>query len=136
MTSKKVILDTNLWISYLITHGFDKLDNLIENGMIKLIFSSELIEEFLSVAKRPKFSSYFPDSDIQELLRLFKDYGILVEIQSDIQECRDIKDNFLLNLAVDGKADYLVTSDKDLLVIEKIKKTEIISIIDLFNRIK
>ena len=68
MKSKKVILDTNLWISFLITHKLDKLDFLIETGKIKLIFSNELIEEFITVAKRPKFSKYFSDTDIKEIL--------------------------------------------------------------------
>ena len=136
MKSKKVILDTNLWISFLITHKFDKLDFLIETSKIKLIFSNELIEEFLTVAKRPKFSKYFSDTDIKEILRLFKEYGKLIKVKSNITECRDLKDNFLLNLSVDGKADYLVTGDTDLLVIKKIQDTDIVTFTDLFDRLK
>jgi putative PIN family toxin of toxin-antitoxin system len=108
---------------------------LIENRKVKLIFSNELIEEFLTVAKRPKFTRYFSDADINNILRLFKDYGKLIKVKSNITECRDLKDNFLLNLAVDGKADYLVTGDSDLLVIEKIASTEIITFSDLFDRL-
>lgn len=136
MKSKKVILDTNLWISFLISHKLDKLDILIETKKIKLIFSKELIEEFITVAKRPKFSKYFSDTDIKEILRLFKDYGKLIKVKSNITKCRDLKDNFLLNLSVDGKADYLVTGDTDLLVIEKIHNTDIITFTDLFDRLK
>ena len=136
MKSKKVILDTNLWISFLITHKFDKLDFLIETSKIKLIFSNELIEEFLTVAKRPKFSKYFSDTDIKEIPRLFKEYGKLIKVKSNITECRDLKDNFLLNLSVDGKADYLVTGDTDLLVIKKIQDTDIVTFTDLFDRLK
>jgi uncharacterized protein len=54
MKSKKVILDTNLWISFLITRRHPTLDDYLFNGKIKLVFSKELIEEFLTVAKRPK----------------------------------------------------------------------------------
>jgi len=60
MKTKKVIIDTNLWISFLITRNFYELDKLIENKGIQLVFSQELIEEFISVAKRPKLSKYFP----------------------------------------------------------------------------
>jgi predicted nucleic acid-binding protein len=42
--------------------------------------------------------------------------------------CRDSKDNFLLSLAVDGNADYLITGDKDLLILEKVNKTLIVTI--------
>lgn len=51
-------------------------------------------------------------------------------------ECRDSKDNFLLNLAIDSKADYLVTGDSDLLDIEVIESTEIITINNLINKLK
>ncbi len=46
MRSKRVILDTNLWISFLISKELDEIDDLLEDGLIKLIFSKESIEEF------------------------------------------------------------------------------------------
>jgi uncharacterized protein len=64
------------------------------------------------------------------LIIVFETYGISVSITSDIQICRDDNDNFLLNLVVDGKADFLITGNKDLLVLEKINKTKIITISD------
>lgn len=136
MRSKKVILDTNLWISFLISKKFDFLDDLLIDDKIKLIFSRELIEEFLTVAKRPKFEKYFSDDKISDLLRLFDRYGKLIEVSSKITECRDLKDNFLLNLAVDSKANFLITGDSDLLVIKKIKKTKIITWPDFIKELK
>ena len=127
MKSKKVILDTNLWISYLISKRLDFLDDLIQNGEIMLIFSRELVDEFLTVANRPKFRKYFTENNVTNLLRLFDKYGKLIEVSSHIEQCRDYKDNFLLSLAVDSKADYLITGDDDLLLIKKIKKTKIIT---------
>ena len=52
----------------------------------------------------------------------------LPAVTSEINICRDKKDNFLLSLCVDSQADYLLTGDEDLLVIKKIKKTSIIKI--------
>jgi putative PIN family toxin of toxin-antitoxin system len=135
MKSKKVILDTNLWISFLISKQFDFIDDLLLKGKFKLIFSKELIEEFLTVAKRPKFEKYFSESNITVLLRLFDKYGKLVEVSSQIKSCRDSKDNFLLNLAVDSKAGFLVTGDDDLLVLKKIGKTKIIYWSDFVNEL-
>jgi hypothetical protein len=51
-----------------------------------------------------------------------------VNVKSKIEMCRDSKDNFLLSLAVDGNADYLITGDKDLLILEKVNKTLIVTI--------
>ena len=135
MKSKKVILDTNIWISFLITNHHSPLDDLLFNGKVKLIFSKELIEEFLSVAKRSKFEKYFADNDIHELLQLFDSFGELVDVSSEISECRDSKDNFLLNLAVDSKADFLITGDDDLLTIKKINKTRILNWTDFLKEI-
>jgi uncharacterized protein len=122
---RRVILDTNLWISFLISNSFNDIDNLIDSGKIVLIFSQESIEEFLLVAKRPKFKKYFTDLDIKELLLRFDLFGELVKVDAQIFDCRDFKDNFLLNLAFDSKADFLVTGDSDLLILKKIKKTRI-----------
>lgn len=136
MKSKKVILDTNLWISFLISHRLDEIDYLLLEGKIRLIFSNELIEEFITVAKRPKFEKFFTDQNINDLLHLFDSYGKLIDVTTDVTDCRDHKDNFLLNLAIDSKSDYLVTGDADLLALQKIKKTKILNWADFLKAIK
>ena len=133
---KKVILDTNLWISFLITKNHTEIDNLIFEGKIQLIFSRELIEEFITVTTRPKFQNFFKTSDIEKLIELFDSYGKLVTVDIEINKCRDPKDNFLLSLAVESKADYLVTGDSDLLILKRIKKTKILSWKDFTNELK
>lgn len=136
MKSKKVILDTNLWISFLISKRQDEIDDLIYDEQIILIFSKESVEEFLTIAKRPKFQKFFADESIHELLQLFDKYGKLIDVAVDIKECRDNKDNFLLSLAVESKADYLVTGDSDLLILRKIKKTKIINWSDFIKELR
>ena len=135
MKSKKVILDTNLWISVLISKNYSFLDNYILNGRVKLIFSEELFGEFIEVAGRPKFKKFFSSKDIQNLISLIDKFGTLYQVSSDINECRDVKDNFLLNLAVDSDADYLITGDTDLLDLKTVRNTKIISIKDLESEI-
>jgi len=127
MKSKRVILDTNIWISFLISKRHTELDQLIQSNKIKLILSTELLEEFLEVASRKKFAKYFKKQDIKDLLEQLNYFGELVEVNSDKSICRDEKDNFLLNLSIDSEADYLITGDSDLLILEKIEKTKIIS---------
>ncbi len=74
----KAIIDTNLWISFLITKDFKKLDEKIKAKSIRLIFSLELIEEFLVVISRPKLKQYFESSDVEKLIDLFDVYGEIV----------------------------------------------------------
>ena len=124
----KVILDTNIWISFLITKTYLRLDQYLINGKIKLIFSEELLTEFLEVTKRPKLKAYFSPENVSDLIEYFNSYAQLINVKSNIKICRDPKDNFLLSLAKDSNADYLVTGDKDLLVIEKFGTTIILTI--------
>ena len=135
MKSKRIILDTNLWISFLISKKFKEIDNLVQTKDFKLIFSNESIEEFIEVVERPKFKKFFSKKDIEKLLDIFDQYAELIKVKSKMNICRDPKDNFLLNLAVDGKADYLITGDKDLLVLEKVEKTQIITYRNLIEKI-
>lgn len=136
MTNKKIILDTNLWISFLISRRLEEIDNLIFQEKIKLLFSKELIEEFITVARRPKFEKYFSESDINNLLRLFDEYGKFIDVSIEVNECRDYKDNFLLNLAVQSKPDYLITGDSDLLIMKRIRSTKIINWTDFLKEIE
>ena len=135
MKNKKIILDTNLWISFLISKKFNQIDKLIENKEITIIFSDELIEEFIDVVSRPKFKKYFSKKDIEKVLEYFDQFGELINVKSNIQICRDEKDNFLLNLSIDSNADYLISGDKDLLVLEKIEETKIMTFADFIEDI-
>ena len=61
----RVILDTNLWISFLINNDFSRLDRIINDKKVVLLYSQELIEEFIEVARRPKFKKYFDEESLQ-----------------------------------------------------------------------
>jgi putative PIN family toxin of toxin-antitoxin system len=124
----RIIIDTNLWVSFLLTKQFSFLDDLLENGKIQLIFSQELLDEFIEVINRPKFRKYFSADNLESLLEVIEQYADFIIVTSSINVCRDGKDNFLLSLAKDGLADYLITGDQDLLVIKRFEKTEIITI--------
>ena len=62
------------------------------------------------------------------MLSVFEPFMELVEVSSSVTICRDPKDDFLLSLARDGNADFLLTGDKDLLELERFEATKIITI--------
>jgi putative PIN family toxin of toxin-antitoxin system len=129
----RIIIDTNLWISFLITKDFAKLDQIIFSRLGILIFSQELLAEFLEVARRPKFRRFFSLADIEEILETINEYAAFVKVYTQVEVCRDLKDNFLLSLAIDGNADFLLTGDKDLLIKRRFGKTTIITISDFLK---
>lgn len=124
----RIVIDTNLWISFLITKDYSKLDDILFSKQCILIFSQELLDEFIEVARRPKFRRFFSASDIEELLETIDEVADFVTVNSRINVCRDNKDNFLLSLSVDGNADFLLTGDKDLLSLTNFGDTAIITI--------
>ncbi|PZX49838.1 putative toxin-antitoxin system toxin component, PIN family [Algoriphagus chordae] len=126
----RVILDTNILVSFLLSKDLSKVDQLLKDGKLALLFSQELLDEFLEVAQRPKFKKYFSTKDLQSLISKIRTKGEFVLVTSSFELCRDHKDNFLLALANDGRASHLITGDKDLLVLEKLNQTEILTISD------
>ena len=115
---------------------FENLDFLFSSGKICLLFSERLFAEFIGVASREKFRKYFSENDIDELSIKMKNVAKMVQTKSLQTQCRDPKDNFLLELAVDGKANYLLTGDKDLLELKTVNKTKIVKIEDFFREIE
>ena len=130
---QRVVIDTNLWISFLISDKYNHLDKLLLNKKIKVIFSAELLEEFTAVVFRPKFRKYFNETEIDHLLTHLSTHSEFVKVKSKTNICRDLKDNFLLSLCEDGKVDYLITGDEDLLILKKYKRTSILRISDYFK---
>ena len=96
-----------------------------------MIFSEELLDEFLIVSNRPKFTKYFDKSDINKLFKLIEEYALFIDVKTNLKLSRDCNNDFLLNLALDSNADYLVTGDSDLLILQQIGDTKIITIQEL-----
>ncbi len=130
----RVVLDTNVFISFLISDSFTKLDKHIKSKRIVFLLSEELLLEFLEVVSRPKLKKYFSEKDINKLLDAIQDNAEFIEISSKVNVCRDFKDNFLLSLSLDGKADFLITGDEDLLILKKFKKTSILKISEYLKK--
>ncbi|MEQ8686529.1 MAG: putative toxin-antitoxin system toxin component, PIN family [Imperialibacter sp.] len=127
----KVVVDTNIFISFLIGKVLKDLPKYLHSSAVELVVSDELISELIEVTSRPKFSRYFSEEIVRELLVLVEERSTTVQPISQIEACRDAKDNYLLALAVDGGADFLVTGDKDLLAMGTFEKTRIIDYTEL-----
>ena len=126
----RIVIDTNLWISILLTRDFSKLDRLMSADRTILLISQELLEEIVEVAERPRFRKYFDLFELTDLLVNLKQKAELVQVSSHVDIGRDEKDNFLLSLAVDGSATHLLTGDKDLLVLHPFGEVQIRTIAD------
>jgi putative PIN family toxin of toxin-antitoxin system len=122
----KVVIDTNIWISYLLGSLLQGMDEKILSKEIKVVVSDEMLKEISEVSSRPKFKNIFTAKRIKELFSLLDSYAIVVSPGQKVNVCRDGKDNFLLEVALEGEADYLVTGDEDLLVLDPFYNTKIV----------
>jgi len=115
MQNEVFILDSNIWISYVITRQLHTLVTLINDHQLTVITNQRLVEEIQEVLSRPKFKKYLNPSDIKEVITLHLKLCRLVETKETTIQLTDPKDNFLLNLYHSGKATKLVSGDKELL---------------------
>ncbi|MDR0795696.1 MAG: putative toxin-antitoxin system toxin component, PIN family [Tannerella sp.] len=124
----RIIIDTNLWISFLLSKRLNFIDKLLDSGKVELVFCNELLAELVEVVSRPKLSKFFAVEDWALVYEIIDRYAIHIPVVSSVTLCRDEKDDFLLSLAKDAKADYLLTGDKDLLILKVFDKTQIVTI--------
>ncbi|MFZ1799163.1 MAG: putative toxin-antitoxin system toxin component, PIN family [Chitinophagaceae bacterium] len=132
----KLIIDTNLWISFIISKKQQLIDPLLYSEEARLLFSKELIAEINQTITKPKLKRYFSTNALEEMLLAFDPFIDFIEVKSIVTICRDAKDNFLLALAKDGEADYLLTGDKDLLDLKKFGMTKIHTISEFISSAK
>jgi putative PIN family toxin of toxin-antitoxin system len=111
-----------------------RLRRLLLSDKIDILFSKELFNELEITAKRRKFYRYFDTEQVETLLQMLIEIVEVVDVRSAVGICRDSKDNFLLALAQDGGADYLITGDHDLLILKKFGKTKIVTLTEFENR--
>lgn len=123
----RVIIDTNLWISFLIGKELAPLKNLIVEGKIKLIITPQLIDEITDVTSRAKFRKYFPKSRVAELIELLQHVSESFNVDDVPAGGPDPKDDFLFALAKISHADFLVTGDKPLLEMKTFSQTQIVT---------
>jgi|SRR6185437_1501997 len=125
----RIILDSNWYISATVnSKSRRKLYNLITNKNLTILYSKELFLEYNAVIQRDKFRKYLGSSQVNRFLPLVLSELKKITIKRSIIKSRDPKDNYLLALALDGKADYLITGDIHLLELKAIGKTAIITL--------
>jgi putative PIN family toxin of toxin-antitoxin system len=130
----RALIDANVLISVLLSPSSTKppvaiIDHAFER-VVDLLVSETTIKEFRNkVATKPYLASRLTSDDVEAFISILTDSStILPELREEIPTLsRDRKDDYLLLHAVASSAEFLVTGDKDLLVLEQIDETRIVS---------
>ena len=129
----RILADTNIYISYLLSSHQDSFVSLlfdkVANNDITLLVSTPLLDEIEVTVKRKPY--LFEAIGEEKLVRFIELLKIISEeipfITAEIPiVTRDPKDDYLIAYSILGKVDYLITVDKDLLVLEQVGDVKIV----------
>jgi len=115
ISQRRWVVDSNTLISNLLLP--DSIPALAVRkalGTGDLLVSTSTLGELADVLGRPKFRNYLSDEERREFFQLLSRVAIRIEILRTVTACRDPKDDQFLELAVNGRADAVVTGDADL----------------------
>jgi hypothetical protein len=127
MTPPRVILDTNVLVSALLFEGrLAPLVDLWKKQTFIFLLTPSILDEYLRVLAYPKFQLSEEEikiilaEELSPYVELIKERKIKVPVLSDSD------DEIFLAAACLGNADYLVTGDKVLLQLKRLKQCEIL----------
>jgi putative PIN family toxin of toxin-antitoxin system len=123
----RIVVDTNVFVSavlkanslpFVVVRWIERHDGLLKSAATE--------DELLGVLQRPRIAAVTAPSFRAGLTMLLAD-AELVEITEQIAVCRDLKDDKFLELAVNGRADLIVSGDQDLLVLNPFRGIPIVT---------
>jgi putative PIN family toxin of toxin-antitoxin system len=127
---QRIIVDTNVLISALIQRSYPNfiIYNYVLENLVKVCISEELFDEYLDVLNRPKFYKY-PDF-------ISKGEFVLAQLETKASKfyptkrldvLTDGSDNRLLELAVESKADFIITGNTSDFTMSEFQGTKIVT---------
>ncbi len=128
----KIVLDTNVWLSGIFWDGkASKILKRAEKENIQIIISEDILSEIVTVLNREsKFQKYILNLrlSIENLLRAILSISTLIETKTKLDIIKvDPKDNIILEAALEGKVEYLISYDNHILNMIEFRNIKIIS---------
>jgi len=131
----RVVLDTNVLVSSLITRG--KARELWLKAVDKkltLVTSAQIVKEFMEAMRREKFKRYVDTEDIERFTRILIQTAKMTRVRSKHKVVReDPDDDIIINTAHDGGAEYIVSGDGHLLTLKRLGEIKIVTVTEMLN---
>jgi putative PIN family toxin of toxin-antitoxin system len=124
----RFVFDTNVLVSALLFEH-SKPSRAVEAALQHgdLLISAETMQELADVLRRDQFDRYVKRSLREAYLNTLIRQALLLPVDVSIHACRDPKDDKFLELAVTGSSDFIVTGDRDLLVLNPFQGIAIVT---------
>ncbi len=129
LKNSRIVLDTNVIVSALISKPESGLSRLLEHLVRNSTFviCNQTYDEFERVLLGPKLAKYIDVDRVIQFLTLYWIIAELIVVTNIEPYCRDPKDDVFLALALEADADLVITGDSDLLVLNPFKGVQILS---------
>ena len=124
----RFIFDTNVIVSAALLVGSiprQAFDKALDEG--RILISVPALLELAEVLSRKKLNKYLLEEERMRFLVALLKEAELIDITEVVTDCRDAKDNKFLELAVSGRADYIISGDEDLLVLNPFRGIPILT---------
>ncbi|MDR6803791.1 putative PIN family toxin of toxin-antitoxin system [Dyadobacter sp. BE34] len=128
MSKPLIVIDTNVFISAQLIEGSTSaqvFDKILQVGNIAL--SEPLLSEYMNVIYRKKLDKYLSEEKRQAILRKIIENALMFTPTITVGDCRDRKDNIILELAITCGAACIVTGDADLKIMHPFRSIPILS---------
>jgi putative PIN family toxin of toxin-antitoxin system len=132
---QRVVIDTNIYVSRLIREQSipgQAVGRAWREAVT--LTSTAILEELRTVLRRPKFARYIQPEKIDPYIEKVGEFGLVLVNSPSIRACRDPSDDKFLEVAVDGRADVIVTGDRDLLDLNPFRRVEILTPAEYLKR--
>jgi putative PIN family toxin of toxin-antitoxin system len=129
----KIVIDTNVLISGVFFGGYPrKILSAIVHGQLRASATTDIVDEYVEIVHE-MIGRKQGHLNINLLSPLI-DKMEIIEPVTHLKICRDPDDDKFLGCAKDANALYIVSGDKDLLVLEKLEKIQIVTAKDFCER--
>jgi 8-oxo-dGTP diphosphatase len=136
----RITVDTNVLVSSSFWQGdSNKILEKVENKELCLVLSNEIIKEFSRVLNYEEIQQKIRDKNLEMKRTIEKIISIseIIEPKTKINVLKeDPDDNIILECALEGRADYIVTQDNHLLKLGNFQNIKIITPEELMNMLK
>jgi uncharacterized protein len=125
--SRRLVVDTNVFASAIVfprSIPRQVVDHVLDHGVV--ILSEATMSELAEVLSRSKFDSFVSRAERELFLAQIESTAEFVPIIQLVRACRDPKDDKVLEVALNGRADVIITGDADLLRMHPWRGIEIV----------
>jgi len=133
----RVVIDTNVLISAIFWTGKPKqILNKVRREEIIFLTSEFILGELKKVLARGNKPFKLSEEEAERVVTAMRGIALVVNIDTQLSVCQDEDDNRVLECAIDGNADCIITGDSHLLQLGSFQKIEIITVADFLRHFK